>query len=43
MTWESGIPTDSVKSGDDHPNLAHNTRVRTYIDSNKINLAYFVG
>ena len=42
MTRESCIPTDSVKSGDDHLNLVHNTGVRAYTDSDKFNLAYLV-
>ena len=32
MTRGRCIPTDSVKSGDDHPNLVHNIGVDTYID-----------
>ena len=39
----SCIPTDSVSSGDDYPNLVHNTGIGTYIDSDKTNLAYLVG
>ena len=42
MTWESGIPTDSVKSGDDHPNLIHNVGVGACTDSDKTNLVYLV-
>ena len=42
-TRRSCIPTDSVKSGDDYSNLIHNTRIGTYIDSDKTNLAYLVG
>ena len=34
MTQGSCIPTDSVKIGDDHPNLIHNTKFRVYTDSN---------
>ena len=43
LTWGSCIPTDSVNSGDDYPNLVHNTRFGAYIDSDKTNLAYLVG
>jgi len=43
MTRGSCIPTDSVKSGDDHSNLVHNTGIGAYIDLNKTNLAYLVG
>ena len=32
-TQESCISTNSVKSGDDYPNLIHNTRVRACTDS----------
>ena len=42
-TRKSCIPTDSVKSGDDYPNLAHNTGTWEYINSDKTNLAYLVG
>ena len=41
-TREIFIPTDSVKSGD-YLILVHNTEIGTYIDSDKTNLAYFVG
>jgi len=43
MTRASCIPTDSVKSGDDHLNLIHNTMVRVYTDLDKTNLAHLVG
>ena len=43
MTRGRCIPTDSVKSDDDHPNIIHNTGVRAYTDSDKINLTYLVG
>ena len=43
MTRGSCIPTDSVKSGDNHPNLVHNIGVGAYTDSDKTNLAYLVG
>ena len=39
----SCIPTDSVKSGDDYPILLHNTKIGVCIDSDKTNLAYFIG
>ena len=42
-TRGSCITTDSVKSSDDHLNLVQNTGIRAYIDSDKTNLAYFVG
>jgi len=42
MTLGSCIPTDSVKSGDDHSNLVHNTRVGVYTDSDKTNPTYLV-
>ena len=42
-TRGSCIPTDSVKSGDDHPNLVHNTGAGAYTNSDKTNLAYLVG
>jgi len=37
------IPTDSVKSSDDHPNLVHNIGVDIYIDLDKTNPAYLIG
>jgi len=37
------MPTDSVRSGDNYPNLVHNTEIGAYIDSDKTNLAYLVG
>jgi len=43
MTQESCIPTDSVKSGDDHPNFVHNTGVGARTNSDKINPTYLVG
>ena len=43
MTRESCILTHSVKSGDDHPNLIHNTGVGAYVDSDKTNSTYLVG
>ena len=43
MTQKSYIPTDSVKSGDDHSNLVHNTGTGTYIEFDKTNPAYSVG
>ena len=42
-TRGSCIPTNSVKSDDNYPNLVHNTGIGTYIDSDKTNLAYLVG
>ena len=39
MTRESCIPSDLVKSDDDHPNLVYNTDVRAYTDSYKTNPA----
>ena len=42
-TRGSYIPTDSVKSGDDYPNLVHNTRIGAYIDSDKTNMTYLIG
>ena len=39
-TRGSCIPTDSVKSGDDHSNLIHNIGVGAYVDSDT---AYLVG
>jgi len=42
-TRESCIPTDSVKSDDDYPNLVHSTGIGAYIDSDKTNQAYLVG
>jgi len=38
----SCIPTDSVKSHDDYPNLVHSTEIGAYIDSDMTNLAYVV-
>ena len=32
MTWESCIPTDSVKSGDDYSSLIHSIRTGAEID-----------
>jgi len=43
MTRGSCILTDSVKSGDDHPNLIHNTGVGAYTDSDNTNPAYLIG
>ena len=43
MTQESCIPTDSMKSGDDHPNFVHNTGVGAYTDLDKTNPTYLVG
>ena len=43
ITWGKCIPTDSMKSGDNCSNLVYNTRVREYVESNKINPAYLVG
>ena len=43
MTQESCIPTDSVKSDDDHLNLVHNTGVGVCTDSDKTNPVYLVG
>jgi len=43
MTRESCIPTDSVKSGDDHLNLVHNTGVRACTALDKTNPVYLVG
>ena len=37
------IPTDSVKSDDDCSSLVHSIRTGAYIDSDKINPAYFIG
>ena len=31
MTWESCIPTDSVKSGDDYSSLVHNIGIEAYV------------
>ena len=42
-TQRSYIPTDSVKSGNDYPNLVHSTGIGAYIDSVMINLAYLIG
>ena len=42
MTRESGIPTDSVKSGDDYSSIVHSIRIRAYIDSDDTNLAHLV-
>ena len=42
-TRGSCIPTDSVKSGDDHFNLVHNTGIEAYTDSDKTYLAYLIG
>ena len=41
-TQGSCIPTNSMKSGDDYPNLIHNTGIEAYIDSAKTNLTYLV-
>ena len=43
MTRENCIPTDSVKSGDDHSNVVYNTETGAYIDLDKTNPAYLVG
>ena len=43
MTRGSCIPTDLVKSDDNHPNLIHNIGVGAYTDSDKTNPAYLVG
>ena len=43
MTQGNGIPTDSVKSGDDYSKLVHNIGDGTYIDSDKTNMTYLVG
>jgi len=43
MTRGSCIPTDSVKSGDDHFNHVHNIGDETYIDSDKTNPTYLIG
>jgi len=37
MTQESFIPTDSVKSDDDHPNFVHNIEIRANTNSDKTN------
>jgi len=42
-TQESCISTNSVKSGDDYPNLIHITGFGTYIDWDKTNLTYLIG
>ena len=42
MTRGSCIPTDSVKSDDDRPNLVHNTGVGACTDSDKTNPVYLV-
>ena len=43
MTQGSCIPIDSVKSSDDCSSLVHKIGTRTYVDSDKTNLAYLVG
>ena len=43
MTWETCIPIDSVKSGDDYSSLVHSTEIGAFIDPDKTNLAYLVG
>ena len=43
MTRGSCIPTDSVKSGDDHLNLVHITGIGACTNSDKTNPAYLVG
>jgi len=42
-TRGSYIHTDSVKNGDDYPNLVHNTAFGAYINSDKTNLTYLFG
>ena len=42
-TRGSCIPTNSLKSGDDYPNLIHNTGIGASIDSDNTNLAYLIG
>jgi len=42
MTQGSCIPNDSVKSGDDCSNLAHNIGTGAYIGSFKTNSVYLV-
>ena len=42
MTQKSCIPTNSVKSGD-YSSLVHSIRTGAHIESDKTNLAYFVG
>ena len=42
MTQGHCIPTDSVKSGDNHSNLVHNTGAGIYTDSDKANTTYLV-
>ena len=44
MTQGSCIPTDLVKSGDDdYSSLIHNIGIGAFVDSDKTNLACFVG
>jgi len=43
MTRWSCIPTELVKSDNDHLNLVHNTGVGAYTDSDKTNPTYLVG
>ena len=44
MTQGSCIPTDSVKRRDDDcSSLIHNIGIGTYVDPDKITLAYMVG
>ena len=43
MTRGSCIPTDLVKSDDDHFNLIHNTGIGIYTSLDKTNPAYLVG
>jgi len=41
MTWESCVPTDSVKSGD-YSSLVHRIETGAHIKSDKTNLAYLI-
>ena len=43
MTRGSCIPTDSMKNDDDCYSLVHNIETGAYMNSDKTNLAYFVG
>ena len=43
MTRGSCIPIDSVKSGDDCSSLIHSIETGAYFDSDKTNLAHYVG
>ena len=44
ITWESCIPTGSVKSrDDDYSSLVHNIEIGAYVDSDKTNPTYLIG